>query len=52
MPLTTNAKFYNPYRKLYCFNLDLDLDLRLTSRALNTLNTDNMFDGYFKKKVV
>lgn len=51
MPLTTNAKFYNPYRKLYCFNLDLDLDLRLTSHALNTLNTD-MFDGYLKKKVV
>ena len=52
MPLTTTAKFYNPFRRLYSINLDLDLDLdlRLTSHALNTLNTDNMFVGYLKKK--
>ena len=46
MPLTTTAKFYNPY------SINLDLDLRLTFHALNTLNTDNMFDGYLKKKMV
>ena len=48
MPLTTTTKFYNPYS----INLDLDLDLHLTFHALNTLNTDNMFDGYLKKKMV
>ena len=36
--------------RLYSINLDLDLDLHLTLHALNTLNTDNMFDGYLKKK--
>ena len=51
MLLTTTAKFYKPYWRLYSINLDLDLDidldLCLTFDALNTLNTDNRFDGYF-----